>query len=478
MSTLRMLGGLALVSGCSLHAQSSRVLQPLQNEGEVYLYLQPLPAEVERLAFTIESIAVARASGIPAPLELVLPDISGSTVPRQRLLAWGRLPPGAYTQLLVQVKRATVATEGKAADLLVSKEPTPLALRLEVARGRATVLLLSLQHAPSLAGVEFTPAFDVTASQNLIPDLAGYCSNGGTADLTAFNKLKREVMAVIPVGREPQGLVLDSRQNRIYVALAGEDQVEILDAITGEDLGRIRLHPGDRPQEITLSPDGKLVISVNRESSSVSFLDPVTLSEVDRVQLTGTSPGQTIAPIGEEPVALLTDRSGKRGYVFNRRSSSITILDLASHSVAGTIRTEPEPLRGQLNRTGTRLYVVHGSTAYLSVFSIPDLALVNRLFVGLGASAIKVDPRTDLIYVGYRDDNRVQVFDPMLPLPIDSIELPGGVSYMTIADQENALLLLFPDLRSLGFVDLTRRKLLSLVDVGASPYFIVTVGER
>ncbi len=478
MRTLRMVGALALVSACGLKAQSSRVLQPLESEGEVYLYLQPLPAEAERLAFTIESIAIAGASGIPASLELMLPAISGSTAPRQRLLAWGRLPPGAYSRLLVQVKRATVATEGKATDLLVSKEPTPLALQLAVVRGRATVLLLSLQYAPSLAGVEFTPAFGVAASTSLIPELAGYCSNGGTADLTAFNKLRREVMAVVPVGREPQGLVLDTRQNRIYVALAGEDQVEILDAITGEDLGRIRLRPGDHPQEIALSPDGKLVISMNRESSTVSFLDPVTLSEVDRIRLTTTSPGQAIAPAGEEPVALLLDRSGKRGYVFNRRSSSITILDLANRSVAGTIRTEPEPLRGQFNRTGTRLYVVHGGTAYVSVFSIPDLTLVNRLFVGLGASAIKVDPRTDLIYVGYRDDNRVQVYDPMLLLPIDSIELPGGVSYMTIADQENTLLLLLPDRRSIGFVDLTRRRLLSIVDVGASPYYIATVGER
>jgi YVTN family beta-propeller protein len=207
-------------------------------------------------------------------------------------------------------------------------------------------------------------------------------------------------------------------------------------------------------------------VTVNQGSSTASFIDASAAMEVDRT------------PTGLDPVSIVVDRAGRRAYVFNRRSNSITALDIATHAVAASAATEPEPLRGQLNRAGDRLYVIHGGSAFMTVYAVPELTLQNRVFVGLGATAIKVDPRTDLIYVAVEGDRELRVYDPMSFIPVKHVEVPGAVGYMAIADAENTLYALIPERRTIAAIQLTSGRTLGLVDVGADPYAVVLAGER
>ncbi len=452
---------------CQARARVSRALPPLESEGEVYLYLQPFPVEAEKLSFSIQSIAAVRPDGTAVPLELFLSDLSPEAAPRQRLLAHGRLPPDTYDALAIQVSRATLVTADGKADLHVSKEPDQVPVALHVVQRRATVLTLSLRldHAVS-PSYGFHPAFDATTPPAPVVELAGYVTSPGSAALAVFDKRRREVVAVLPAGREPQGVALDPQQRRSYVALAGDDQVQILDLAAGEETGRISLRPGDRPRELALTPDAHTLVSTNPGSRTASFLDPGSMLERDRV------------PVGEAPEALLLDRTGQRAYVFNRRSASVTVLDVANRQVVGTIATDPEPLRGQLNRAGTRLYVAHAGSAYLNVYALPDLALSTRFYVGLGTSAIKVDPRTDLLYVGRRDEGRLDVYDPSAFIPVDHVDLPGAPTYLVIDDAESTLLAVIPEARQVAVVDLTRRRVVGRIDVLRDPDELALFGER
>jgi hypothetical protein len=112
------------------------------------------------------------------------------------------------------------------------------------------------------------------------------------------------------------------------------------------------------------------------------------------------------------------------------------------------------------------------------VLSLPDLAVVNRVFVGLGASGIKVDARSDLIYVATRDEARLQVFDPFSFTAVDSIELPDAAGYLAIDDTENTLLALMPERRAIAYIDIPARRVSGVVDVGFDPYLVAIVRER
>jgi YVTN family beta-propeller protein len=259
---------------------------------------------------------------------------------------------------------------------------------------------------------------------------------------------------------------VDARGARIFIALAAEDEVQVLDLATGTEVRRIALRTGDEPRELGLTSDGRVLVVVNRRSNSVTFVDAVSLIAQDRVL------------VGEEPWTLLVDRPGRWAYVLNRRSSSISVVDVARRVPVATIPTDPEPLRAQLSRDGSRLYVIHRGSAYMNVYSVPDFSLLNRVYVGLGAGALRVDSRTDLVYVGRADEGRIQLFDPTSLLPMSVIDVPGPVSYLAIDDLENTLLAVLPERRQVAFVDLTSKRLLSTLDVPRAPYQVAPIAER
>jgi DNA-binding beta-propeller fold protein YncE len=466
----RLVAALAvpLLAGCHLRAHAPPALSALSDEGEIRVYLQPLPEDAPRLAFSVAAVLASRADGGEEALEVALPEISGAAAPGQRLLARGRLPPGSYSGLALRIPRATIASDGRAADLLVPEEPVRVDVPFKVERNRAVLVRLTLRNGQALAQeFRFDGAFlgDATGPENSAIQLAAYCSTPSLASLTVVDRRAHAVSGVLPTGRQPLGVALDARTLRGYVALAGDDQIQVLDLVTGEELRRIPLRAGDEPREVGLTPDGALLVTVNPGSTSASFVD--------------TESGTVLATVstGDEPSALLLDRGGRRGYVLNRRSRSITVLDLANFAVVQTVPTDPEPLRAALSRDGTRLYLVARGSAHLTVFSVPDMAVVRTVFLGLGAAAITVDPRSDLVYVGRADEARIQVFDPISALPVDAIEVPGPVSHLAMDQVENALVAVLST-GQVAFVDVARKRLVATVDVGAGAYQVAVMGER
>jgi YVTN family beta-propeller protein len=461
-----LLAAAAVAAGCA-GAQRAGRLPPLEDEGEVYLYLDPLARSAERLAVTIAAIQAVTADGRTVPLDVALNDLSAGTVRSQRLLASGRVPPGQYAALLVQVKRATVAQEDGVSDLVVPPEPVRLATQFSVGRRKATVLWARLDVAASVTRVAFSPAFAFSAPEAMLPDLSGYCTNSGDHTVTVFDRRTHKVVAVIPVGRRPTGIALDVARRRAYVALSGDDEILILDVQTTEEVGRIPLRPGDRPSEVQLTPDGRTLVVVNADSDTVAFLDPVGALEVGR------------APIGIDPVFLLLDGAGQRAYVVNRMSASITVLDVPNRAVVTVVATEPEPVRAAFNRNGDRLYVLQSGSPYLAVYASPDLALLpQKVMVGLGATALELDRRTDLFYVGGRAGGPLRVFDPASLLPIGRLQVPGPVTRGEIDDVEDVLFTVVPALRKVAANELVSGKAADPIDVGHDPYQVTVVGAR
>lgn len=453
--------------GCQATASRLRGLGPLENDGEVYLYLEPYPRGSERLAFALESAAAVASDGTAVPLELSLAEVSATSASWQRLLARGRLAPGPYRGFLLKVKRATLDTEGTVSDLLVPAEPVRVDASFAVVRRKAALLRVWFRPAESVSkGFAFTPAFSAGIGESPLGDLVGYCSNTAWDNLTVFDKRARRVVGVLPTGRGPAGLAIDPLRRRAYVALSGDDQVAILDVQSGEEIARIQLRPGDGPQELGLTPDGKLLVVVNTRSGTAAFLDPQATMELSRVRT------------GDEPGSLLIDRSGRRAYVLNRRSASLTVLDLANRAVVSTAGTDPEPLRARLDRAGTRLYLLAAGSSYLTVFSLPGLSVSKRVLVGLGASALEVDPRTDFVYVGGRDDDQLRVFEPASLLPMRRFELPGPAALTAIDDANDALFSVVPSRRLVAANDLVSGRSLGTMEVGEDPYQVSLVGER
>jgi len=439
----------------------------LEEEGEALLYLQPFAQEADRLRFSIESIAVRKADGTEFPVSVRLPDLRGREMTRQRLLGRAVVPPGSYVGFAIKIKEAFVRTEDGEAALLVPDAPVRIDFPFTVSRKRAYVLWFVFRPSESLStGFSFTPVFSVVMPPRPIASLTGYATNAGSNDITVFDKRAGQVTGVIAARGAPAGMALDQRNRKAYVALPGQDTVEVIDVNVGEVTDRLLLNIGDRPRELALTPDGRTLLSANAGSNTVSVIEMPMLFESRRIT------------VGNGPRSILVDPSGRRAYVFNSLASSISVLDIPNKALVTTISTDPGPLRGQFNRRGDRFYVIHELSSYLSIIDARTLSTVKRVQVGMGMSYIKVDTVTDLVYMGRVRDTTVGVYEPNSFVPMDYIRTDAGTSYLTIDGEENTLVMVGAQPPRLTTANLISRKRVSLLDIGDAPYWVTMMGER
>jgi DNA-binding beta-propeller fold protein YncE len=462
---------LAATCACASAPRAAR-LRPLDGEAEVTIYLLPLAREAERLSFTIDSVALQRADDPDAqtnavPLALAQRSVDGAAPRAEQRVAHGRVAPGRYDAVVVKAGSAATMRGDERARLLVPDDATRAEIHLDLRPGSATVLFLDLKPIDSMrSDYRFSPAFTATVAPQTPPPIALYCADTAGAAVTVVDRRARLTTGAVAVGESPRGIALDRAAARAYVALGAEDQIQILDVAANTAVDRIRLTPGDGPRDVAFAGDGATLLVLNERSRTLAFVDVGAMTELARV------------PVGDSPAALLVDRSGRRAYVVNRTSATVTVVDIASRTSVTTLTTDPEPVRAQLSRDGTRLYVAHRGSAYLAVFAVPSFAPLARAYVALGAVTIRVDPRTDLVYLARGEERRVVVYDPVSLQPIDQFDVPGAVSYMAIDDAENTLLALMPRRHSIAVVDLTNRRVLTELPVGGDPYAFSFAGER
>jgi len=435
-------------------------------DGGIHLYLQPLASSASRLTLSLASVSAVAASGSEHPIALRLKDI-GAAAGRQRLLASGRLPAGAYAGFSIQAGRAALQDGPVAVALAVPEAPVRLDFPFVVSDRQAVLVWLTLKYDESLTnGAAFSPVFSAVAPPRPIAELAGFVTNGGSNTMTVFDKRLGQAVGVIETCAGPSGMALDQRRRRAYVACPAADEIQSVDVATASVLERTRVSPGDRPRELALTPDGLTLVSANTGSNSISFFDAATLTRQERIN------------VGSGPGSLLVDPSGKRAFVFNTLSSSVSVIDLAARSLAATLSTDLAPLRGAFSRRGDRLFVIHERSPYLTVLDARQLGVASKARLGAGVDAVAVDPVRDLVCVAGSRDTVVEFYDPNTLLPLYTMRTQSGVAHLAVDAESSALYMVSPDRRSLVIGRLADRKIASEIDVGDDPRWVAVMGEK
>jgi len=97
----------------------------------------------------------------------------------------------------------------------------------------------------------------------------------------------------------------------------------------------------------------------------------------------------------------------------------------------------------------------------------------------MGANAIRVDKRTDLVYLGRKNDRYAEVYNPLSFSVVDTIQTGvGDIASMTIDGEENNLYLVNAGTKTVMVSNLISRKTLFEIDVGEEPYGITVMGEK
>ena len=120
---------------------------------------------------------------------------------------------------------------------------------------------------------------------------------------------------------------VDSAARRVYVSHA--TQVEVLDADSGAVVGKIADTAG--VHGIAVAAD------LGRGFTSNGRADNVTVFDLKSLKVLGT------VPTGKNPDCIIYDPATRRVFAFNGRDASATVIDAADSKVAGTIALGGQP---------------------------------------------------------------------------------------------------------------------------------------
>ena len=177
-----------LISGCQTF--SLQMKAPLADEGVVYLYSKPFPQEAGRLSFSLESIQAIDETGKSNDLVVSLPNFSAKETGRQRLIASGPLPPGAYSGFILKFKTARLRSEQGDVALHVPETSVRLSYPFRLLRRKGLVISMAFQYQESLQnGVIFNPVFSFTVPDKPVITLTGFVSDNDSNSVMVFATL-------------------------------------------------------------------------------------------------------------------------------------------------------------------------------------------------------------------------------------------------------------------------------------------------
>lgn len=457
------------VLGCGCTSPQVRTVDKklLGDQGELYLYLQPLPQEMRPLSFTISDISVISDEGNTLfPVLTGKMTISGKeSTGMQKRLAAAVLSPGRYRGISLAIEQATIVTENGEAELLPPAEPIRLELSFSILRGASLALFIDLSSEFLVSyGNRFTPRFVLGKSYMPPRNYLGFVSNTNENIVTVFNKKRMEVIQIIHTGVAPKGMALDQRNGLVYVAAAGDDTIEVINIATLEIIGRIRLQFGDEPSELALTPDGRTLLSANYGSGTVSLISTRSLSETERLNL------------DPDPAWIVVGPDGGTAYILHTMSNTVSVIDVAGGNLLASISLDESPLQGALSRDGDNLYIISEYSTVLLVVNTRSFEISGRVFIGSNATSVKTDLKNDRVYVG-KKTGEVVVVDPATAMFIDSFALEHGADFITIEGEENVLLVLAASGNRVHKLSLVSKRKLADMDTEDGGHALVVMGE-
>lgn len=465
LNIFSILLAITITGGCSEMQPLITYKPPLAGQGELYFYLQPLPQEMEPISFTVADISAVPEQGAKVSLLDSSIRIEGREgIGVQQQLASEILPPGRYKGIQLLIEQATITTEEGEMDLLPPSAPIMLELSFSVLRDRSLALFLVLSPEYLVTdGFTFTPRFAVGKPFLPPKNFMGFVSNTNENLVKVFNKRTMEIVQVIHTGVAPKGMALDQREGVVYVALAGDDTIELINLTTMALIGRIRLRFGDEPVELALTPDGQTLLSANQGSGTISIIDIRSLAEIGRLNL------------NPDPVWIVSGEDNRRAYVLHTLTNSISVVDLSRRSLFASISLDEAPVRGALSRDGDKLYVINDSTDLL-VVDTQSLAVTDRIFIGSGSTSLKVDPKSELVYVS-KKSGEVVVVDPSNGMFIDSFPVARDVGFVAIDGEENVLLTLSSAGAEMQKFNLISKREIAHIAIEKGGHSLVVMGE-
>lgn len=219
------------------------------------------------------------------------------------------------------------------------------------------------------------------------PPYYAYATNEISGDLSIIDGRTLKVVATVPLGRRPRGIVASPDGRYLYIALSGSP----IEGPPGKQHG-----PEPPPDK---SADGIGVFDI--ASGSISRV------------IRGVS----------DPEKLAVSHDGRRLYVASEDTGNAVVMDVASGRTLASIPVGGEPEGVRVTPNGRFVYFTSESANRVSVVSTATDQLVKQFDVGQRPRSIAFTPTGSTAYVPGEFDGSVTVVNARTQTPIKTFYL-------------------------------------------------------
>jgi DNA-binding beta-propeller fold protein YncE len=230
--------------------------------------------------------------------------------------------------------------------------------------------------------------------------------------LSSSGQLSPLAVKTVPTGGYPRSMVMDKVHNSLYVANMSDDTISQYAMGADGELHAIALPiaADTSPYNLTLSPDGRFVYSMNI-SGSIGQYSVATNGELS---LTSTMPH------ADMPISMIFAPSGGYAYVVNMASTDISQFSVATDGslVPLTQATVPSrgcpsgPISANKNADGSEtILVLSCATAEIEVYSVGsggELTSQQVVMTGFLPTGMQISGSN--VYVANAGDSTVSMF--------------------------------------------------------------------
>lgn len=274
----------------------------------------------------------------------------------------------------------------------------------------------------TLDGIEGPHNLQVSPDGGTVWAVSGHDSLAAMVDATTL-----ELHGVVPTGKEPAHVVVTPDGRRAYATNGGDDTVTAIDVAAMKPITTIPV--GRFPHGFRPSPDGKWLFVANAKGTTVSIVDVAANKRVADVE------------VGKSPVQVGFDPEGKFVYVSLNGEDAVAKVDVAKRRLVAKQRVGAGPIQVYVTPNGGKLLVANQGTAdrpstTLSILDLRSFDVVGTVETGKGAHGVVVDPSSRHAYVTniYGDDVAVVDLDErrvVARIPVG--REPNGISFSPLA---------------------------------------------
>jgi YVTN family beta-propeller protein len=247
-----------------------------------------------------------------------------------------------------------------------------------------------------------------------------YITNQGSHDVSVIDLALQRVVATVPVGRSPAGVVAASRTGMVYVSNPDSRSISVID-MRGHRLVDT-LPAGDGPVGIDASPDGSHVFAADWYANRLLVFDR---------RERGAEP--VAIAVGRAPAGVASASDGRTVFVAERDDDTVAAVDTVARRIVGRVSVGSHPFALLFDALRERLYALNVQSDDVSVIDTARLIVVATVKVGKAPYGAALAEHASLLYVTNQHADSVTVIDTAtltVRRTLTGFGYPEGVNWM------------------------------------------------